>query len=66
MKDSRADVNPQAGGDSVVYTGRMPSNIKKSLRVVSARSGMSQSAIMAAALSDWFIKNGYAIELTHN
>ncbi|WP_333855219.1 hypothetical protein [Leclercia sp.] len=53
-----AGVAENSSKDWVVFTGKLPSVLKKKIKMASAESGMKQQEILAEALSQWLQKNG--------
>ncbi|EAM1616282.1 ribbon-helix-helix domain-containing protein [Salmonella enterica] len=55
----RAGVSVNATNDWVALTVKLPNEIKKKLKVVSAETGVKQQEILAEAVAQWMARNGH-------
>ncbi|EMD0638817.1 hypothetical protein VPZ60_004233 [Salmonella enterica] len=58
QNDVRAGVSVNASSDWVVFTGKLPQQLKKKLKVVSAQTGRKQQEILAEALESYMSVKG--------
>ncbi|EAO3412042.1 hypothetical protein D0Q53_20865 [Salmonella enterica] len=54
-----AAVSANASSDWVVFTGKLPQEVKKKLKVVAAEMGIKQQELLAKAVELWMTQNGF-------
>lgn len=53
-----AGVSANAASDWVVFTGKLPQELRKKLKMISAETGRKQQEILAEALGEWIEVKG--------
>ncbi|ENQ1546154.1 hypothetical protein ACEOHC_003966 [Salmonella enterica] len=53
------EMSANAAADWTVFTGKLPQDLKKKLKVVSAETGRKQQEILAEAIARWMNHEGY-------
>lgn len=54
-----AGMTANATADWVVFTGKLPQEVKRKLKVVAAQTGVKQQEIVADAVRQWMTEKGF-------
>ncbi|EDL8065295.1 hypothetical protein CTA21_24580 [Salmonella enterica] len=54
----RAGISVNASNEWTVFTGKLPQDLKKKLKMTSAETGKKQQEILAEAIELWMSKEG--------